>query len=54
MTWTDAATGEVVSAATGAPLVASHEVSVFYLGTEKGVYRSVDGGATWTRASAGL
>jgi hypothetical protein len=54
VTVTDSATGALVSATTGPPLVAPHQPSLFYLGTENGVYRSVDGGKTWAQASVGL
>jgi hypothetical protein len=36
------------------PLVDPRDPSVFYAGTVKGVYKSLDGGKTWTQASAGL
>jgi hypothetical protein len=50
----DAASGAIVAASTGAPLVVPGRPDRFYLGTDNGVYRSVDGGRTWHRASAGL
>lgn len=50
----DAASGAIVPASTGAPLVVPGRPDLFWLGTVNGVYRSVDGGRTWRPASAGL
>jgi photosystem II stability/assembly factor-like uncharacterized protein len=36
------------------PIIDPSDASIFYAGTEDGVYKSVDGGKTWKRASAGL
>jgi hypothetical protein len=38
----------------GRPRVDPQHPSVFYAGTMLGVYKSLDGGGTWKRASAGL
>jgi len=38
----------------GRPLVDPRDPSVFYAGTMKGVYKSLDGGKTWKQESAGL
>ncbi len=38
----------------GRPLVDPRDPSVFYARTMEGVYKSLDGGKTWRRASAGL
>jgi hypothetical protein len=54
VTVVDAVSGAVVSGTTGVPLVDPWKPSLFYLGTERGVYKSTDGGATWVSASAGL
>ncbi len=53
----DAGTWVPVSGATGAVsavVISPSEPDRIYIGTADGVYRSVDGGTTWTRASAGL
>jgi hypothetical protein len=54
VTVTDADTGAVLSATTGGPIVDPSDPTHFCLATELGVYRSLDGGRTWHRASAGL
>lgn len=46
--------GTVVRSTTGRPVVDPTDPSHFYLATDVGVYRSVDGGRTWRWASAGL
>lgn len=51
---TDADTGAVVGSTTGRPVVDPTDPTHFYLVTQAGVYRSLDGGRTWRRASAGL
>ncbi|MCL5735742.1 MAG: hypothetical protein M1274_09195 [Actinobacteria bacterium] len=50
---TDADT-EAVVGANGAPLVDPDHLSTFYAATFEGVYKSIDGGGTWRKASTGL
>jgi hypothetical protein len=54
VTVTDAGTSAPVRATTGRPVVDPTDPSHFYLATEVGVYRSIDGGRSWHRASTGL
>ena len=48
------ATDPVLDVTGGAPLVDSNRPWVVYVGRKDGVYKSLDGGRTWHRASAGL
>jgi hypothetical protein len=48
------ATGPALEVTGGRPLVDPHYSWVQYAGTKDGVYKSLDGGRTWRRASAGL
>jgi Tol biopolymer transport system component len=38
----------------GVPLVDPRDPSVFYAGTQRGAYKSLDGGKTWKQANVGL
>jgi len=51
-TWITA--GPVLEVTGGEPLVDPHRSWVHYAGTKAGVYKSLDSGRTWHRASAGL